>query len=136
MPWWLDAKVWDSNLFNNTKEGEIWGCTVARWSTEILTIFIFFLAIFPLYWRYIADFFGNFFCKISLIWFFFKKYRVAHSQYTIYRRYIVTFSSLFPINDENIGNYGYIGISILQIYYIYQRNIDEYFDIKYRWKKN
>ena len=35
--------------------------------------------------------------------------------------------------DENIRNYGYIGISILRIYWIYQRYIGEYFDTKYRW---
>ena len=36
------------------------------------------------------------------------------------------------IKDENIGNHGYIGISILLIY---RRYIDGYFDIKYRKPK-
>ena len=30
--------------------------------------------------------------------------------------------------DKNIGNHGYIGSSILRIYRIYQRYINEYFD--------
>ena len=34
--------------------------------------------------------------------------------------------------DENIDNYRYIGISILQIYRIYQRYIDRYFEKKFR----
>ena len=33
--------------------------------------------------------------------------------------------------DKNIDNHGYIGNSILQIYRIYQRYINEYFDTKY-----
>ena len=42
-------------------------------------------------------------------------------------------SKCFDIcHDENIGNYGYIGTSILRIYWIYQRYIDEYFGKKYR----
>ena len=35
---------------------------------------------------------------------------------------------LITINDENIGNHGYIGNLILWIYRIYQRNIDGYFE--------
>ena len=34
--------------------------------------------------------------------------------------------------DKNIGNYGYIGTSILRIYRIYQRYIDGYSEKKYR----
>ena len=34
--------------------------------------------------------------------------------------------------DENIGNYRYIGTSILWIYRIYRRHIDGYFDTKYQ----
>ena len=34
--------------------------------------------------------------------------------------------------DGNIGNYEYIGTSILQIYWIYQRYIGIYFDTKYQ----
>ena len=35
--------------------------------------------------------------------------------------------------DENIGDYGYIDTSILQIYRIYQKYISRYFDTKYQW---
>ena len=42
----------------------------------------------------------------------------------------------FTPNDENIGNHGYISTWILQIYRIYQRYIDGYFDTKYRYIKN
>ena len=39
--------------------------------------------------------------------------------------------SFILTNDENIGNHGYIGTSILWIYLIYRRHIDIYFDTKY-----
>ena len=47
-------------------------------------------------------FFGIF-CKISLLRFFFTKCRVAHSRYTIYRRYIIDISRHFPpwVNHVN-----------------------------------
>ena len=36
------------------------------------------------------------------------------------------------IKDENIGNYGYIGTSILRIYQIYQKYIGGYSGKRYR----
>ena len=39
---------------------------------------------------------------------------------------------MVTVKDKNIGNHGYIGSSILQIYQIYWRYIDGYFDTKYR----
>ena len=39
---------------------------------------------------------------------------------------------MLQTKDENIDNYGYIGISILRIYRIYRKYIGGYFDIKYR----
>ena len=37
--------------------------------------------------------------------------------------------------DENISNHGYINISILWIYRIYRRHIDEYFKKQYLWNQ-
>ena len=39
--------------------------------------------------------------------------------------------SVIVIKDENIGNHGYIGTSILRIYRIYRRYIGGYFGKKY-----
>ena len=38
--------------------------------------------------------------------------------------------------DWNIDKYGYIGTWILWIYQKYQRNINGYFEKKYRWGEN
>ena len=42
---------------------------------------------------------------------------------------------LITINDENIGNHGYIGNLILWIYRIYRINIDGYCGKKFRYAK-
>ena len=42
------------------------------------------------------------------------------------------YNSKIRVMEENIGNHGYIGTSILRIYRIYRRYIDGYFGKKYR----
>ena len=65
-----------------------------NWSHKRFSIKIADLSQFT-YRRYIADFLAIF-CEISLLRFFFMKYRVDHSRYTIYRWYIANISRHFP----------------------------------------